>query len=550
MKRIYLLIMSIVFSISGVLAQSAQVQKAAKSVFTLTTFNKDGSIHASSHGVFVGKDGEAISTWEPFIGADHAIVVDANGKTYNVDAIVGANELYDVCKFIVDGSTIKADVASTQANGNVFLLNYSLKKADVKTFKITSIEKFMDKYNYYIFSSTAPENAASCPFVNNNGQVIGLLQLSKNGEIHATDAKFASDMVVNGFTINDAVLKTCGIRTALPDNENAALLTMMMASEQTDSISRQKYIDDFIRKFPSSTEGYTNKASSYVNSGKFEEADKVMQTAIEKVAKKDEGHSEYAKVIYQKELFSNKPYTNWSLDKALDESKKASAINDLDIYRHQQAQIIYSKGEYQNAYDMFMALTKTKLRNGELFYEASQCKVQLKAPQKEVMELLDSAIAACPQPLTSIAAPYVLSRGIAYNEAKDYHNALVDYNEYDSLMLGRPLNSSFYYTRYKCELQVHRFQQALNDIARSIILTPNEPTYYAEMASLQIRVKKNEDAVKAATRCTILAPEYVDGYLLLGIANKELGNKDEAKKALEKAKSLGDKRADEYLKKL
>jgi Flp pilus assembly protein TadD len=70
------------------------------------------------------------------------------------------------------------------------------------------------------------------------------------------------------------------------------------------------------------------------------------------------------------------------------------------------------------------------------------------------------------------------------------------------------------------------------------------------MASLQIRVKKNEDAVKAATRCTMLAPEYPDGYLLLGIANMELGNKDEAKKALEKAKTLGDKRADEYLKKI
>ncbi len=458
--------------------------------------------------------------------------------------------MYDVCKFIVDGSTIKADVASTEANGNVFLLNYSLKKADINTFKIASVEKFMDKYNYYIFSTTAPDNASSCPFVNNNGQVIGLLQHSKNGDVHATDAKFASDMVANGFTINDAVLRTCGIRTVLPDNENQALLTMMMASEQSDSISRQKYIDDFMRKFPSSTEGYTNKASSYVNGGKFEEADKVMQTALEKVAKKDEAHSEYAKVIYQKELFSNKPYTNWSLDKALEESKKASAINDLDVYRHQQAQITYSKGEYQNAYNMFIALTKTKLRNGELFYEASQCKAQLKAPQNEVMALLDSAIAACPQPLTSIAAPYVLARGVSYDAMKNYHNALVDYNEYDSLMLGRPLNSSFYYTRYKCELQVHRFQQALNDIARAIIVTPNEPTYYAEMASLQIRVNKNEDAVKTATRCTVIAPEYPDGYLLLGLANKELGNKDEAKKALEKAKSLGDTRADEYLKKL
>lgn len=544
------MIMSIVFSISGMLAQSTQVQKGAKSVFTLTTFNKDGSIHASSHGVFVGKDSEAISTWAPFVGADHAIVVDANGKTFNVDAIVGANELYDVCKFIVDGNTVNTTVASTAANGNVYLLGYSVKKADIKTLKIASVEKFMDKYNYYIFSTTAPENAVGCPFVNASGQVIGLLQNSKSGDVHATDAKFASDIVANGFTINDAVLKTCGIRTALPDNENEALLTMMMASEQADSISRQKYIDDFIRKFPNSTEGYTNKASSYVNSGKFSEADKVMQTALEKVTKKDEAHSEYAKVIYQKELFSNKPYINWSLDKALEESKKASAINDLDVYRHQQAQITYSKGEYQNAYNMFIALTKTKLRNGELFYEASQCKAQLKAPQKEVMELLDSAIAACPQPLTSIAAPYVLARGIAYDAAKDYHNALVDYNEYDSLMLGRPLNSNFYYTRYKCELQVHRFQQALNDIARAIIVTPNEPTYYAEMASLQIRVKKNEDAVKAATRCTMMAPEYPDGYLLLGIANKELGNKDEAKKALEKAKSLGDTRADEYLKKL
>lgn len=550
MKRIYLLIMSIVFSISGVLAQSAQVQKASKAVFTLTTFNKDGSILASSHGVFVGKDGEAISTWTPFVGADHAVVVDANGKTYNVDAIVGANELYDVCKFIVDGSTIKADVASTEANGNVFLLNYSLKKADINTFKIASVEKFMDKYNYYIFSTTAPDNAASCPFVNNNGQVIGLLQHSKNGDVHATDAKFASDMVANGFTINDAVLRTCGIRTALPDDENQALLTMMMASEQSDSISRQKYIDDFMRKFPSSTEGYTNKASSYVSGGKFEEADKVMQTALEKVAKKDEAHSEYAKVIYQKELFSNKPYANWSLDKALEESKKASAINDLEVYRHQQAQITYSKGEYQNAYNMFIALTKTKLRNGELFYEASQCRAQLKAPQNEVMALLDSAIAACPQPLTSIAAPYVLARGVSYDAMKNYHNALVDYNEYDSLMSGRPLNSNFYYARYKCELQIHRFQQALNDIARAIIVTPNEPTYYAEMASLQIRVNKNADAVKTATRCTVIAPEYPDGYLLLGLANKELGNKDEAKKALEKAKSLGDTRADEYLKKL
>ena len=57
----HITIFKLIFSLAALIlpatvkAQSAAVKKASESVFTLTTFNADGSIHATSHGVFVGK---------------------------------------------------------------------------------------------------------------------------------------------------------------------------------------------------------------------------------------------------------------------------------------------------------------------------------------------------------------------------------------------------------------------------------------------------------------------------------------------------------------
>lgn len=550
MKKTILSFMLLIFTM-GAFAQNASMQKTAKAVFTLTTFNKDGSLKASSHGIFVSADGQAVSTWAPFSGADHAIVIDAEGKQHKVETIIGANELYDVCKFTVSGTTLPAPIAENQTTGKAFLVGYGNPKASIKALNIQKVEQFMGQYNYYIFSQDAPENMNGCPFVNERAQVIGLLQHGKQGEVYATDVRLANSLKANAFSINDPVLRTCAIRTALPEKQDEALLTMMMTGETTDSLKREAYIDDFIKRFPTATEGYSTKAMSYVNAGKYTEADKMMQTAIERATKKDEAHSEYAKVILQKQIYHpDNSYPAWTLDKALEEAQKAENINPLDVYRHQQAQIIYAQKKYQQAYDRFMALTKSPIRNGEFFYEAAQCKTMLKAPQTEIMALLDSAVAACPQPLTSVAAPYVLARGMALDSQEQYRAALKDYNLYDSLMQGRPLTSDFYYMRYKCENKTRQYLQALNDIARAIILTPDEPTYYAEMASLCLRVKHLEDAEKAAQRCTELAPEYPDGHLLLGIAQLELGKKETARLSLLKAKELGDKRADEYLKRI
>ena len=83
--------MGLMLGASSLFAQPGSVQKAAKSVFTLTTFNKDGNIISSTQGVFIDNKGTAIGTFKPFIGAVQDTIVDASGKSMDVDAILGAD---------------------------------------------------------------------------------------------------------------------------------------------------------------------------------------------------------------------------------------------------------------------------------------------------------------------------------------------------------------------------------------------------------------------------------------------------------------------------
>lgn len=548
-KSIYYIIASVLgllFTATETFAQSAHVKKAAKSVFTLTTFKADGSLLASTHGVFIGNSGEAVSSWKPFVGADSAVVIDAEGRASAVDVMIGANELYDVCKFKIKGNTLSAKIAPTpsKAGEKVTLVGYSIKSPHTNLSSIQKVENFMDKYAYYIFSSEAPENMEGCPFVNAKGEVIGILQLSHNSnEIHAVDARFMSDMqVTGGLILASPILRQTSIRTQMPTKESEALIMLMMSSEQSPQ-NYAKYIQDFKRLFPQSIDGYAAQAQQYVSNAQLSLAAQEMETAIKHVKDKDLAHSEYAKIIYRQQIYHpDSAFTQWSLNKALEEATKAYHIKPMPAYRHQQAQIIYAQGDYQKAYDIFIELTKTPIRSGELFYEAAQAQTQLKADKQVALSLLDSAIAACPQPLTTIAAPFVLARGIALDQAGEYKKALDDYNQYDTLMLGRA-SHEFYYTRFKCNTQLRRYQQALNDIAHAAVLNRQEPTYLAEMASLQLKVNLLEDAIKTADLCIVIAPSYTDAYLIKGLAQIQNKQKKEGLATLSKAKQLGDTRA-------
>lgn len=547
MKRISIIIMTLVLCASSLMAQPGPVQKVSKSVFTLTTFNKDGGIIASTQGVFIDNKGTAISTFKPFVGATKASIVDASGKSMNVDAILGADELYDVAKFRIIGATTAAPIASkaSVAGEKVWLVPYSIKKSPFQQEDISSVENFMTTYSYYIFSSSVPENAVGCPFVNKNGQVIGLMHT--NGQTTAIDANYAKQLKVTGLSTLDAALRETGIRTALPDTEQDAITMMTLKKGQIPVDVYKEYTQEFINKFPTSAFGYKEKALYLVDQEKYDEAAKLMEEGIKKSTAKDEAHSNYADLIYQKIAYKgDSTYTAWTLDKAIDEAQKAYAAKPQPVYKHQEAQINFLKGNYQKACDMFLDLTKSNLNGGELYFEAAQAKTHLKAPAQEIEVLLDSAISVGAR--TGMAGNYYLARANFLNEQGQYRRAIQDYNMYDSI--ARPVDASFFYTRYQCETKLRMWQPALLDIARACYLAPKQPTFFAEWASLDLRVKRYDEGISAATHCTELAPEYADGFLLLGLLQKEKGLKDEAIKNLKKAQELGDTRAAEYLSKM
>lgn len=543
MKQIGVILTLIILCVCGnSKAQPSAVKNAAKSVFKLTTYNADGTVLSTSHGVFVGNNGEAISDLKPFIGASKAIVTDSKGREMNVERIMGVNDIYDVAKFKVSGKTIPLNVAqSASASGSqAWLVSYAEKSPTITAATVKNVETFMDKYSYYIFSHAVPENTNACPFVNSEGQVIGIMQPSTTStDIHATDAKFITELQTTGLSVEDETMKKIGIPPSLPTDKSQALLTLMMAAQANDSIKHAAIVSDFINQYPTSVDGYTAQAQIYLDANDFESAEKEMETAIKKVENKDEAHYNYSKIIYNKEVYkSDIPYAAWNLDKAFEEINKAYAINPQPSYQHQQALITYAKGEYQKAYDMFMDLTKTSIRNPELFYNASQCKQMLKAPMKEVIALLDSAITTTDTLRLREAAPYFLARAEAYITTDSFRQAVFDYTRYEILVNGN-VNANFYYIREQAEVKAKLYQQALIDISTAIMLAPKEPTYYAEKASLELRVNMMDDAIKTATKCIELAPEYADGYLILGLAQINKGDKANGMSNLEKAKELG-----------
>ena len=534
----------------NVLAQSSAVKKVADAAFTLTTFKSDGSILATSNGVCISTDGVAVSPWKPFIGADKAVIIDAKGQKHDVTCLLGANEIYDVVKFSVSGKVNAATLTNTVSTGEDAWIVPMAKSGTPEKANVSSVEKFIDKYNYTILSSPATDKLNGAPVVNTKGQVIGLFNASGSNK-SAVDVNYAKDFTLTGLSQNDATMNQSNLRIGLPSKLEDALVALMLSSEKSASI-HEATINDFISRFPQVADGYNAQANVLIGKSNFAEADKVLQTAIARVSMKDEALYNYARVIYYNTVNpANKDRLqglNWTLDKALDEVKKAYAIKPLNAYRHLQAQIIYAKGDYANAYNEFDALTKTDFNNPELYLEMAQSRQHLGASDKELLDLLNKSIELCDTPYVATSAPYFYMRGQQLEKMGEYRKAMQDYYTYEYFNQGR-LSADFYYMREQCEVKGRLWQQALQDILIASRLDPKEALYPTEAGSLLLRLNKVDAAISAAQQAIQLDPLQADAYLILGIAQCENKQKEEGLKNIQKAKELGNTQADSFLKK-
>jgi tetratricopeptide (TPR) repeat protein len=555
--RVLRLVMGILpfylFTFLPLSAQPSWVKKATKSVFTLKTFTADGTLLGSANGFYVGKNGEAISCYAPFKGAQRAVVIDATGKEYEVACILGANETYDVAKFrVTTGKTLPLTVAqeSASTDASVWLLPYNqVKKVPQGT--VRKAEIFNQDYAYYTVALQMPDNSVGAPLLSEAGEVLGLMQQPASlmdTLNYAVSALFADSLKTTGLSINDPVLRATGIRKALPQDVGQAQLALYIGGASLDSLAYCQLIEDFILQFPNHPDGYTYRAQQLVNASRFDDADRDMKKALKVAEKPDEVHYTYSRLMLQKLLYMpEQNYDAWSFDGSFDEAGEAYRINPLPTYRQQQAVVRYAQQRYDEAYAIYEELFASSLRSPELFYAASVCKEQLKDSVAQ-LALLDSCVAQFSRPYLKETAPYLLHRAQLLMDMNRHREAVTDLNDYESLMKTQ-LTSNFYYMKYQAEMKGRLYQQALDDINEAIRMTPQSDLYYAEKASLQVRVGLYSEAVETANICIQLAPDHSDGYLFLGLSQCLLGQKTEGVKNLKKAGELGDPQAEALIEK-
>lgn len=564
MKKTFSILLLLCCMAQGSMAQEPKwVEKAARAVFSIVTYNKDGKILKTGNGFFVSEDGVALSDYTLFEGAMRAVILDYEGKQMPVESILGADDMYDIIKFRVGitGKDVPALPLVTVAPGTgetVYLLPYSTQKdRSCATGSVKSVDNAGSDNNYYTLNMRLKDKMASCPVMNSEGQVFGLSQMASGQDTasicYAADARHAMSLDISALSYNDMSLRNIGIKKALPSTEEQALVFLYMAASQMAPERYAGVLDDFIAQYPQSADGYLRRATNRLPTAKDEasmaQVKSDLDMALQLAVKKDDVYYNRAKLIYSYLLQNPKPaYNNWSFDVALAEIQEAVRINPLPVYVQMEGDVQIARQDYPAALACYEQVNRSDLSSAATLYTTGKIKEWMNAPKEEVVAMMDSCVALFTPPYTQEAAPYLLARAESLVNAGRPRDAVRDYDEYFTTMKGN-VNDAFYYYREQAALQGKLYQRALDDLAKAIELNPENLLYKAELAVVNVRVGRAEEAVKVLQEAIAQEPGYAEAYRLMGLAQLQLKQKDAACESFAKAKELGDPHVDALIEK-
>lgn len=533
-------------------------KKARKAQLSLIAYDAQGNMR-QGQAYFINDKGEAIAEYDIFKGAEHATLVDADGKQYEVTHILGANSLYNVVNLetsCTKSSSMPLANATVSLKQPVYIMPIcnNDKKAVCVVDTVAQLQEFGEgNHTYYTLCHSIDERLAGCPAFNTEGELIGHVQMpagDKKKPAFIIAASYASSLrVSSALDVNNNDLKAINIAKSLPDDETQASSYLYLFPRQ-DSKMYQKALDDFIIKFPSNPSGYIQLAELQAANKEYKAAEETfLQALSKKTGHDDEIHHSFAKLLYQAGLQDSAPAEGWTLEHALQEGEAAFACNPLPLYTAFEGHVLYAQKQYQAAYDKFMSLSSTNMRSAENFTYAAQCKQDLKAPIEEILALQDSAVNCYTKPYPADALNYLYLRAQTLAEMERYRDAVTDMNECEHLLSGK-VSVQFYYEREQMEIKCRMYSAALTDIERAVKLAPESALLHAEEATVNYCVGQFEQAITAAREAVRIDDTFADAHRILGICYRESGKKAEARKELQRAADLGDTIAKAALEKL
>lgn len=571
MKRILLLILVCCCILPATAQKNAPkwMDKSKKAVVQITTYGKDGTKLTSGTGFFVSETGDILSSYELFNGAEKATATDTDGKTYPITTVVGADELYDVVK--VKAETPKKvpyfNIATDPlAVGTaVYLLPYSTAKTvNFGQGTVTEVSKLKDPYSYYKLSIPLESTQVNSPILNAEGQVFGLAQADAAGNkdiSYAVSAGYTNSLTIAPTDFLNTVYNNIGIKKAWPADIDQAQVALFLKGSTEDAKTYLETLNDFIRTFPNSPDGYLTRASHYANRRRelaatpAQQADYLKQalndieTASKYSDKKGDLYFNKAKLIYNVAA-GDTTLTDpaWTVQAALETVQKAIGEEDLPVYHQLAGDIQFFLQDYEQAYNEYMVVNNSDLASATSFYWAAKAKENTTGFNiGDIIALLDGAIEKSGLPLTPDAGQYILERIDWKLRLSQYADAIADYDLYYKAMNGS-VGSDFYYYREQAKFRADDLEGALADIKEAIRLSPDIPDYRAEEASVYVRMKNYPEALNSLDNALKVAPDFAACYRLKGICYVRMEKKAEACEALNKAKELGDPLAERLIK--
>ena len=562
MKKI-LLTVACCLTLGSTLAQGLPkwAGKAGKAVFSVITYNQDNKILNTGNGFYIDEQGTAVSDYTLFRNAHHAVIVNADGKELPVECILGANYLYDVVKFrtAVQKKSVALVPATSAAVGQqVYVLPYSTQKSkNAEAGTVSQVDTISNRSLYFTLNMATTDKTVSCPLMNAEGQVLGLMQKSADADSqksYAIDIKFAQNLAITALSGSDQALQSIGIKKALPADESQALVYVYMNAARLSSDEYLALLNEFITQFPGNVEGWIRRAT-YHASLHTDKGNQLAQEDINHVLKvnkdKAEAHYHVAKFIYSYAIDTQteNKHKEWTLDHALQHIDAALQQQSEPLYQQIKGDICFAQQKYQEAYDAYTLVNQSKLASALTYFSAAKSLEQVEghAPAS-VLALLDSAIAQYTEPYLQEAAPYLLERARVHTGLEQYRNAVFDYNHAYEALKGQ-VAPDFHLIRYQVEVKAHMYPQAIEDINTAISKDPKNLDYLLEKASIHIRVNQTDEAIETLCKVLQLAPEKADAHRMLGYIYMRQKNKAEGKKHLNEAIRLGDEVAKKILEK-
>ena len=576
MKRLFsfitLLILSSSLSVSTILAQLQSAPKfaakAQKSILSINTYDKKGDLMKSGTAFYIGANGEAIADYALFKNAYKAMVIDASGKQYEVESILGADDTYSLVRFHVNtkGNSYLSSANYIQGLGTeVFALNYSKDKiTSCPQGVIENLDSINGKYAYYKFSVDMGDKYVGSPVFNVNGEVIGMLHsaLGKgtNMRSYAIDIRFRNELKIAAIQSRSATLALSNINIAkgIPDSQEECLVYAYFKSRTASNDEYMDILNRFVAAYPQCAEAYYRRSTPLTDLQRFDEANSDLEKYMSLAQDKAVANYNIAQAIYNKVQFMPEPaYEKWTADIALEKINKSIELetaqnrsespSNLIKCNELKAQILAFKKDYDGAINIYEELNVGEHKSPSYYYAMRLAREARGDSVSLIIADLDSAIAMFGTPVPADAATFILRRGQVYAASKDYRKAVLDYNQY-AYLLNSKVSDVFYYDRSQIEMEAHMYQQAIDDISSAISIAPNKTLYYIEKAGMTIRFNMLDDCISACTTAIQLNPELADAYRIRGYAYIQKGNMTSARTDLQKAIDLGDTNASEIMK--